>query len=696
MAQNLRSRFGSAPLGVVRIPALLALMVAALLCQATDVCGQDDVETCLSCHEDEELTGTKSTGPEVSVYVSPEAYATSVHGEMECIDCHVDLSGFDDYPHDEDLQPVDCGLCHDDAASIYQWHGRGRVSEGGDIPTCADCHGTHDILAPTDRASRVNPLHIPETCNRCHKSIDLIDKHELLYSTQVMTAFESSVHGRASSGGIYLAATCNDCHSTGGTSHRILSPGQPESSIGHFRIPQTCGKCHPSIMNDFYEGIHGKLVLQGETDSPVCTHCHGEHGILSPTDPHSSVSPTRVAEATCAPCHESAYLNEKYGAPTGRLQSWVDSYHGLKSKAGDVTVANCASCHGAHRVLPSTDTTSSIHPTHLQETCGSCHPSISAGMAAIPIHVTPGVSQTPLARLIANIYVIIIFVVIGIMILHWLIDLRMQVQLVRMKKQIRRMTMNAVWQHAFLAVSFTTLVITGFSLRYSEAFWVQWLFGWEGGFPLRGIVHRVSAVVFVLTSFWHLAYLYSATGRQFIRAIFPARSDLSHFLGMIKYNLGRTKERPNFGRFSYVEKAEYWALVWGGVVMVITGVFLWFDDLAVMWFPKGFLDVMLVIHFYEAWLATLAILVWHLYSTVFSPSVYPMNPSWLTGKMPLEWYRHEHPADPVLSRQVNDTNSLQGTPTQPDDESDVNTSGQSDRGEVQGQDAVDPDDQTNC
>jgi cytochrome b subunit of formate dehydrogenase len=114
------------------------------------------------------------------------------------------------------------------------------------------------------------------------------------------------------------------------------------------------------------------------------------------------------------------------------------------------------------------------------------------------------------------------------------------------------------------------------------------------------------------------------------------------------YNVGRRRERPCFGRFSYVEKAEYWALVWGSLVMIASGFFLWFDNIAVHWFPKGALDVMLVVHYYEAWLAVLSIAIWHMYSTIFSPEVYPMNPSWFTGKMPLEWYRHEHPDDPAL------------------------------------------------
>ena len=169
-------------------------------------------------------------------------------------------------------------------------------------------------------------------------------------------------------------------------------------------------------------------------------------------------------------------------------------------------------------------------------------------------------------------------------------------------------------------------------------------FGWEGGFEWRGHVHRLAAVLFMFTVTWHLVYtLANRRGRAFVRDIFPARLDFAQFGRMIMYNLGRRPKPPRFGRFGYVEKAEYWALVWGGVVMVATGLLLWFDNWFIQFLPKGVLDVSLVIHYYEAWLATLAILVWHLYSTVFAPTVYPMNPSWLHGRMPEAMYRHEHP-----------------------------------------------------
>lgn len=607
------------------------VLIAAAGAEAAQITNLD----CLECHD-------AAPGEIGGRYDS--ALVISSHNSLACTDCH---AGITDLPHADSLPPVDCGQCHSDEAATYKWHGRLQVGIGKDIPTCSDCHGKHDILKQSDKNSRVNPLHLPETCGHCHENLDLTKKHELLYGDAVKV-YKSSVHGQAALGGVYYAATCNDCHSAGGSAHRILGPGNPESSINHFNIPKTCGKCHRNIEEDYWEGIHGRLVARGETDSPVCTNCHGEHGIISPKDPRSPVSPARVAEATCAPCHESAYLNEKYDIPTGRLQSWVDSYHGLKSKAGDLTVANCSSCHGAHRILPHTDPTSSINPANLQKTCGVCHPGISPTMAATPIHETPGISRTPLARLIANIYVIMIFLIIGTMVVHWLIDLRKQIQKVNLKKQIQRMTYGEVWQHTFLMITFVVLAVTGFSLRFSGAFWVQWLFGWEGGFPLRGIIHRVAAVLFILTVFWHILFLTTRRGYRFLSDIFPVPKDITLFKETMLYNIGRRRERPRFGRFSYVEKAEYWALVWGSLVMIASGFFLWFDNIAVHWFPKGSLDVMLVVHYYEAWLAVLSIAIWHLYSTVFSPEVYPMNPSWFTGKMPLEWYRHEHPDDPAL------------------------------------------------
>ncbi|NQU68466.1 MAG: cytochrome b/b6 domain-containing protein [Candidatus Marinimicrobia bacterium] len=620
---------------IIKIIFTLSIFIftlAPILSQDSDPISSDD---CLDCHEESKL------GSDIAKDLSH-----SIHEGFECQDCHIDKLMM---PHvidpDFTIGCDGCRNCHEEQSDDYTAHGRESVIGCGDIPTCSSCHGDHDVLPSDMKSSRVHPTNLPIVCGNCHENLDLILKHELLLDHPV-EMYTNSVHGKASKGGIYMAATCNDCHSTSGTAHKIFSPGHPLSSINHFNIPKTCGVCHKGVENDYWDGIHGKLVKRGETDAPVCTDCHGEHGIISPDDPRSPVSKSRVAQATCSPCHESTKLNEKYGLPTERLTTFVDSYHGLKSKAGDTHVANCASCHGVHRILPSTDSSSTIFPGNLQHTCGECHPGISVRLASAPIHGVSGNGlQTSLADIVENIYIVAIVIIIGLMILHWILDLLKQIRGIMAKPQIRRMRLNEVWQHAFLMISFITLVITGFSLRFSESWWVQFMFGHVGGFEIRGIAHRISAVIFILTVLWHTIYLItSKRGNQFFWDMLPKWKDFTEFFQRIKYYLSRRKgEHPIFGRFSYVEKAEYWALVWGTIVMIFTGLFLWFDNYFIQFIPKGFLDVTLVIHYWEAWLATLAIVVWHFYSTIFSPDVYPMNPSWLTGTMPEDMYTHEHP-----------------------------------------------------
>ena len=100
---------------------------------------------------------------------------------------------------------------------------------------------------------------------------------------------------------------------------------------------------------------------------------------------------------------------------------------------------------------------------------------------------------------------------------------------------------------------------------------------------------------------------------------------------MLRYNLGLLPEKPRFDRFSYIEKAEYWALIWG-IVMGGTGMILWFDNTSWLSLKLGF-DIAQSVHYYEAWLATLAIIVWHFYFVIFNPGVYPMNLAWLTGQV---------------------------------------------------------------
>jgi cytochrome b subunit of formate dehydrogenase len=266
-------------------------------------------------------------------------------------------------------------------------------------------------------------------------------------------------------------------------------------------------------------------------------------------------------------------------------------------------------------------------------------------MASTPIHGVGGQGlRTEAAEIVEDIYVVAIAVIIGLMVLHWVIDLiRHLVNISTTRPQVRRMRADEVAQHAFLAFSFIVLVISGFALVYDQGFMTRFFFGWEGGFAVRGIVHRASAVLFMLTVLWHILFLVTPRGRKFFKDMMPIERDFRFFLRRILYNLGLRPRMECIQRFNYVEKAEYWALVWGTAVMIVTGLLLWFDNWFIHYLPKGVLDVALVVHFWEAWLATLAIFVWHFYSVIFHPHVYPMNPAWITGTMPESMYEHEHP-----------------------------------------------------
>lgn len=607
-------------LGICLVWGYLCLLVGLVLAD----------ETCLECHDTN--------------------LGHSLHNGFACTDCHqgVSLNHFDS---EQTLNPVDCTLCHADLALIYQTHGRLQVGSDPDMPKCWSCHGSHNIRARSDPQSTIHPSNLAGTCKNCHTDINLVRQHPVLRDSPLQ-AYENSVHGRATDAGRWDAALCTDCHAATGldgrpNAHRILSVMQPDSSIFHFAIPNTCGQCHGAIADDYWAGIHGQLVQQKNWDAPVCTDCHGEHGILSTDDPRAPVSSIHLAEQTCTPCHQSAVLNQRYGIPGVQR---IDSYHGLKSQAGDKTVANCASCHGAHKILPSSNPESSIHPGNVQNTCGQCHPRIARELAQAEIHGTGDGTLKGWPRFVQLLYLFLIVLTIALMLVHNFADWFRFVRLMRTQKMVRRLNQNEVFQHWVMMLSFMVLVVTGFSLRFGEAWWVRYLFGWEGGFEMRGLIHRIAGLFMLAISVWHVVYLFSQRGKEWLKDMRPDWEDAQHLWQNILFFTGRKNQPPAFKRFSYMEKVEYWALVWGCAVMIVTGIMLWVDNFLVhmVHLPKVFLEIASVIHYYEAWLAFLAILVWHIYGVVLKPGVYPMSPAWLTGWMPEDMYHHEHPAGPQI------------------------------------------------
>ena len=690
---------------------LIAIVVPPASCPAH----ASDNDTCLGCHADASLT-TERRGRTVSLHVDAQAFGRSSHAGLGCLDCH---SGIDpeNLPHRARRRPVDCRPCHADPAASHRFHAAFAAPAGAaenPAVACAGCHGAHDITAPAAPEGKFGPARLIASCGSCHQEVarEFLDsehgravaagqpgapsclachdrpltharnggdpvahkeKQEAIClschlddpevrarmspDAGFISAYEGSVHGRALLGGNAAAANCVDCHGA----HQMRKGFDAGSRVSHQHIPGTCGTCHSAIEKEYAASVHGAAFARGIAEAPVCTDCHGEHDILSPGNPDSPVAPGNVSARVCSPCHSSVRLSEKYGIASDRFRTFSDSYHGLAIRGGDLAAANCASCHGAHDIRPSSDPASSINAANLSRTCGKCHPGANQRFAEGSVHLVMNGRENPILYWVATTYVILIVVTVGGMFLHNLLDfLRKAGRRLRARRGgtphaahaqgqalYLRMTRGERLQHGLLVVSFTLLVVTGFMLHYPDAWWVVSLRRLSDHlFELRSLLHRAAGVVMVLASVCHVVYLgATARGRRLLRDLLPRREDLYDPFRLVAYNLGLRSEKPLFGRFSYLEKVEYWALVWGTALMTLTGVILWFEDTFIGLLSKLGWDVARTIHFYEAWLATLAILVWHIYFVIFNPDVYSMNMAWIKGTLSEEEMAEEHPLE---------------------------------------------------
>ena len=365
----------------------LALVMAsvAALALVSPVAAQ---QMCAACHSNTDmlarLAGDSAAG--AALFIDPEHFGHSVHAErgFQCTTCHGDVQT---YPHG-DVAAVNCGTCHrsEQADLSRSIHGT-AYAESGEIPaTCADCHTAHDILHVEDPDATVYRMTQFEICATCHSDPEHMGRFGQ-DNVQAVRTYLSSVHARGLvDKGLSIAPVCTDCHGNGEGAHRIVAVSDTASHMNREHVAESCGRCHVGIKTQWLQGIHGSSFAAGNRDVPTCTNCHGEHAVQAITNPASTVYPTHVAQ-TCTACHDREELNDRYDLPTSRGRTFQQSFHGVALAGGQMTVANCESCHGAHGILPSSNPRSRIYPANLVTTCGGCHPGIGSGVAQGKIHV---------------------------------------------------------------------------------------------------------------------------------------------------------------------------------------------------------------------------------------------------------------------------------------------------------------------
>ncbi len=417
-----------------------------------------------------------------------------------------------------------CGACHTDVKQTFVQSSHSKAQAAGvqGAPTCLECH--KNPIAHVVGTQDTTRLKIAQEklCLSCHLDDPNVRSH-VSSSAGFIGAYAGSVHGAALQRGNGKAANCVDCHG----SHEMKKGSEPTSRVAKANIPHTCAKCHANVADEFNYSVHGLAVKNGVSSAPVCTDCHGEHNILKTTDPRSPVAARNVSSQVCSPCHSSVKLNQKYGLANDRFKSFADSYHGLAGTAGSVQVANCASCHGVHDIKPSSDPTSRINKANLVKTCGTCHPGANDNFTKGAVHVIATEKQENVLYYVSTAYILLIVVLIGGMSFHNLIDFirKSRRQLMYRRGLIPRppvahrlylrMSVNERIQHASVLVSFFTLVLTGFALKFPDAWWVAPLRSISPVmFELRGILHRIAAVVMVAASIYHLYYMLVCPERE--------------------------------------------------------------------------------------------------------------------------------------------------------------------------------------
>jgi hypothetical protein len=336
-------------------------------------------KSCIPCHSGKTI-GKNTDGTKEAPLTTRKDLTGSVHAGIGCTECHRDISNL---PHEKTLLQVDCGICHKEAGHLFDkgMHGIAFKKRDKDAPSCISCHGTHRVLPVSDKKSPVYRENILLLCSKCHTDVDVQKTHGL--PSDLIKAYEESVHGRLlKEGRSVRAAVCTDCHG----SHMMLGRKERESNTNKINIAGVCGRCHVREYNEYKLSIHGKALQKGELESPGCTDCHGEHTLMVVKDPKAGVYVKNVP-ATCARCHENQEIIKKYRLPSDRYSSYMGSFHGVSMKYGNITVANCTSCHEVHHILPAADPESSVHSKNLNRTCGKCHPAMKGAVSLGKIHV---------------------------------------------------------------------------------------------------------------------------------------------------------------------------------------------------------------------------------------------------------------------------------------------------------------------
>ncbi len=599
---------------------------------------------CLRCHAD---PGLKAPGGR-ALFVNQDELLRSRHARTACVQCHTGGSPAEVRPCTTITAKVDCSICHAEVVNQYRESTHGQLLAKGspDAPVCRDCHGAHGIAGKNESASPTFSRNVPALCAKCHRAGKAAAVRYNGRQVNPVEHYTESIHGKGLiESGLTVTANCTDCH----TSHRELPSKDPRSSVNPKNVAATCGQCHRGIFEQFRDSVHSPAVTRTGKQLPVCSECHSAHSIQ-----RTDLANFRLhIMDQCGRCHKEI------------TEAYFDTFHGKVSKLGYQKAAKCYDCHGSHDILPVDNPRSRLARNNIVKTCGKCHTGSHRQFAGYLTHATHhDPAKYPFLFFTfwgMTLLLIGTFVVSGAHTLLWLPrSLQYRKELARAiasngesRKYVRRFDKFYRNLHLMVITSFLGLGVTGMVLKFSYSTWAKVVARLLGGFEATGWIHRTCAILTFTYFGLHLWDLYrqrkrsGKTWREFIlhgESMLFNRQDWREFVGSLKWFLG-LGPRPEYGRWTYWEKFDYFAVFWGVAVIGSTGLVLWFPVIFTAVLPGWVVNVATTIHSDEALLAVGFIFVIHFFNTHFRPERFPIDTVIFTGGMPLEEFKHDRPRE---------------------------------------------------
>lgn len=616
-----------------------------------NIVAQISDRSCLRCHAKTDVVKVTDQGDTLSMHVAKQTLATSEHRNIPCVKCHSDVST-------ELRRPcatagrVDCSNCHSEIANLYFDSGHGTAYKRMDdrAPYCTDCHGDHDTRSHFDEESPTYRAMIPQLCGSCHKEDGKAAQVEGLSEINAYYDYSQTVHGKGlTEKGLLPSAICTDCHTT----HHNLPAEDERSSVHPDNLPGTCASCHRGVFREYETSVHAtKNGDRLDAKLPSCADCHSAHGI---TETEMDQFMTEVTHQ-CGSCHEEV------------TETYMETMHGKAYTLGYLESAKCSDCHGAHNILHVNNPASMVGARNIVATCQQCHEDANQRFTGYLTHATHhDKDKYPILFYTYWAMTGLLISVFGFFGVHTLLWFPRAMQGIRDRKRmhekaktsgmdryyIRRFSSSQRMTHIFVIVSFLALALTGMILKFSGMAWARVVADLLGGVQGAGYIHRFAAVITFGYFIFHIFSLFKLKRERrlsFVNMLSGPNSlmfnlqDLKDFWATLKWFFG-AGPKPEYGRWTYWEKFDYFAVFWGVAVIGFSGLMLWFPEFFTQFMPGWLINVAQIIHSDEALLAVGFIFTVHFFNTHLRPDAFPMDTVIFTGLIPLEEFKHSRPRE---------------------------------------------------